>query len=260
MLSLLGIPFDANSAYMRGSAEGPRRIREALFSESSNLWTEDGVDLGAAGVWQDSGDLELPPKITPAFAAIEAGVDRVLGATGSPLICLGGDHSVTYPILRGFRGRHKNLTILQFDAHPDLHDEFQGNRLSHACQFARILEEGLAQRLVQAGIRTMNGHQHEQAARFGVEVISMRNLEQFAKVALAGPLYISFDVDVLDPAFAPGVSHYEPGGMSIRETLSLIQSLQVPIVGADIVEFNPTRDRDSLTAMTAAKGLKEIAA
>ena len=122
------------------------------------------------------------------------------------------------------------------------------------------MEEKLARRLLQVGIRTMNGHQAEQAKKFGVEVITMSQLERFADLKLEGPLYISFDVDVLDPAFAPGVSHYEPGGMSVREVLTCIQSLQVAIVGADIVEYNPVRDHHTQTAMVCAKVLKEIAA
>jgi len=258
-VSLLGVPFDANSSFLRGPAQAPKLIRQALHSDSTNLWTEDGRDLGLAGSFHDAGDLELPEKPIPAFAAIEAGVWRTLGL-GHPLICLGGDHSVTYPILKGFRPRWPDLTILHFDAHPDLYDQLGGNHLSHACPFARIMEEKLARRLVQVGIRTINGHQAGQAKKFGVEVITMRELHRFAQWNLAGPLYISFDLDVLDPAFAPGVGHYEPGGMSVRDALAMIQSLRVPIVGADIVEYNPIRDHLDQTAMVGAKLLKEIAA
>lgn len=179
---------------------------------------------------------------------------------GHPLICLSGDHSVTYPTIKAFHSRHSDLTILHFDAHPDLYDELDGNRLSHACPFARIMEERLARRLVQVGIRTMSGHQLAQANRFGVEVITMRNLDRFSQLLFAAPLFISLDVDVLDPAFAPGISHYEPGGMSVREVLRCIQGLKVPVVGADIVEYNPVRDWHGQTAMVCAKFLKEIAA
>jgi arginase len=252
MLSLLGIRFDANSSYLRGAAMAPPAIREALFCGSTNLWTEDMVDLGAEGVLHDAGDVEL-------YEAIEEAVHGELDAGRMP-ICLGGDHSVTYPIIRGFARHFRDLTILQFDAHGDLYDEFQGNRFSHACQFARIMEQGLAKRLVQVGIRTVNQHQIDQAGRFGVDMITMRDLTRFEQIQFNAPLYISFDIDVLDPAFAPGVSHYEPGGMSVRETLAMIQSLRMPIVGADIVEYNPTRDRHQQTAMVAAKVLKEIAA
>jgi agmatinase len=257
-VALLGLPFDANSSFLRGPAQAPRLIREALYSDSSNLWTEDSVDLGRTGALHDCGDLDLPENSIPAFAAIESAVWRALGL-GHRLISLGGDHSITYPIIKAFRPRWSDLTILHFDAHPDLYDALGGDKHSHACPFARIMQERLAQRLVQVGIRTMNGHQAEQAKKFGVEVITMRELRRFAELKLEGPLYISFDVDVLDPAFAPGISHYEPGGMSVREALSCIQSQQALIVGADIVEYNPTRDHHSQTAMVCAKMLKEIA-
>ena len=262
-VTLLGIPFDTNSSFLRGPAQAPNLIRQALYSDSSNLWTEDGLDLGRPNSILDAGDLELPEDPVPAFAAIEARVEQVL-RLGHPLITLGGDHSITYPILKGFRPCWPELTLLHFDAHPDLYDQLGGNRLSHACPFARILEERLVRRLVQVGIRTMNGGQAEQARRFGVEVITMRDLavpgpHRFADLHLEGPLYISFDLDVLDPAFAPGVSHYEPGGISVRDALTLVQSLRVPVVGADIVEYNPTRDHHTQTAMVCAKLLKEIA-
>lgn len=258
-ISLLGIPFDANSSHLRGAAQAPKAIRKALQSDSSNLWTEDGVDLGVAGTLRDLGDLEVSEQALPALAAIAAAVRSAL-APGDPLICLGGDHSITYPIIKGFNELHKGLAILHFDAHPDLYNEFNGNRLSHASPFARIMEERLVSRLVQAGIRTMNGHQWEQAAEFGVEVITMRNLALLRDLELEGPLYISFDLDVLDPAFAPGVSHHEPGGMSVREVVEAIQSLRAQIVGADIVEYNPKRDSNGQSAMVCAKVLKEIAA
>jgi arginase len=258
-ISLLGIPFDANSSYLRGPAQAPKAIREELYSGSSNLWTEDGIDLGQKNSFYDAGDVAIPDDAETAFAAIESSVGTTL-ALGHPLICLSGDHSVTYPTIKGFRSHYSDLTILHFDAHPDLYDELDGNRLSHACPFARIMEEGLARRLVQVGVRTINRHQLSQAARFNVEVITMRNLERFSKLKFEGPLFISLDIDVLDPAFAPGISHYEPGGMSVREVLSCIQGLNVLVVGADIVEYNPTRDLYGQTAMVCAKFLKEIAA
>ncbi len=257
-ISLLGIPYDANSTYLRGPAEAPHRIREALYCNSSNLWTEDGIDLGQPGTFHDAGDLMLPLEAEPAGAAIEKAVRDNL-ALGHPLICLGGDHSITYPILRSFKDQVSDITILHFDAHPDLYHDYAG-RLSHACPFARIMEERLARRLVQVGIRTIGAHQLEQAKKFGVEIITMRNLARLASVKFEGPLYISFDVDVLDPGFAPGVSHYEPGGMSVRDVLNVLQGLRVPVVGADIVEYNPIRDHQNQTAMVCSKILKEITA
>src|SRR5271169_3835785 len=170
--TLLGIPFDANSSYLRGAADAPPLIREAFRCDSSNSSTESGIELGAESVL-DAGDLELPAD--GAFTAIESAVRGLLDKGQAP-VCLGGDHSITYPILRAFGKRFADLTIVHFDAHPDLYDEFQGNRCSHACPFARIMEEGCVKRLIQVGIRTMNAHQREQADRFGVEVVEMQDL------------------------------------------------------------------------------------
>ena len=164
--SLLGIPFDGQSSYLRGAGDAPEKIREALRCEGSNSWTELGVNLGTTGAYEDAGDLAF--REIDAFAAIESGVGALIERGKRP-VSLGGDHSITFPILKAFAQRYAELTIVHFDAHPDLYDEFEGNRLSHACPFARIMEAGLAKRLVQVGIRTANRHQREQAEKFGVE-------------------------------------------------------------------------------------------
>lgn len=189
---------------------------------------------------------------------IRVGIAEILRRGWRP-IALGGDHSVTYPILQAIREKHPSVTILHLDAHPDLYDEFDGDRFSHACPFARILEERLATRLVQVGIRTMNEHQHAQSVRFGVDGIDMRAWACGERPQLDGPVYLSIDVDVLDPAFAPGVSHREPGGLTVREVLGLIQDTGGVLVGADIVEYNPRQDVADLTATVAAKFVKEVA-
>ncbi len=255
-ITVLAIPFDLNSSYLRGPALAPPRIREALYSESANMWTEKGVDLEAVEGWKMVGDLEITGGKS-AFEEIELALGDLLQCKAR-VISLGGDHSIIYPIMRAYAKKYANLSILQFDAHPDLYDELDGDRHSHACPFARIMEEGLVQRLVQIGIRTMTGHQREQAQRFGVEVIEMHALSAVDQLAFEGPVYLSFDMDCLDPAFAPGVSHYEPGGLSTRAVLAMIQNLDADIVGADIVEYNPERDPQGITAMVAAKILKEI--
>lgn len=251
---LLGVPFDAHSSYLRGPALAPPLIRGAFRCDSSNLSTETGIDLSAQ-VFRDAGDLELPTE--NASPVIEEGVAGLLSQGQRP-VCLGGDHSITYPILRAFAKKFGDLAIVHFDAHPDLYDEFEGNRFSHACPFARIMEEGCAKRLIQLGIRTMNAHQRQQAARFGVEVIEMRSLPALPKLDIDGNVYVSFDIDVLDPAFAPGISHREPGGMSVREALSHLHAIRGHIVGADIVEYNPRQDVAQLTAMVCGKVLKEL--
>ena len=256
-VTLLGLPFDAYSSFLRGPALAPPRIRQVFFSTFWNLSTEDGLDLGASAGWRDDGDLDLNGDPAAAYARIEPAITERLAA-GSRTLCLGGDHSLAYPIVRAYAARYPDLTILQIDAHPDLYDELDGNRHSHACPFARIMEEGLARRLVQVGIRTLNPHQAAQAERFGAEIITMRDWSPGLALDLRGPLYLSIDLDALDPAFAPGISHHEPGGFSTRELLGIIQAIDAPIVGADIVEYNPARDVRDMTAAVAAKVLKEV--
>jgi arginase len=258
--TLVGVPFDGHSSFLRGAGDAPQKIREAMACSASNSWTELGVDLSREGVFEDAHDLEFLEE--DAWGAIENAVGELIVQGKRPLL-LGGDHSITFPILKALannrrRGPNPDLTILHFDAHPDLYDDFEGNRLSHACPFARIMEAGLAKRLVQVGIRTLVGHQREQAEKFGVEVIEMRALPAYDKLRAEGPVYLSFDIDVLDPAFAPGVSHREPGGMSVREAIAHLHAIAGEIVGADVVEFNPVADVAGVTATVAAKIVKEI--
>jgi agmatinase len=257
-LGLIGFRYDENSSFMKGAADAPPQIRAALRSDASNLWSETGVDLGAVSVFFDAGDVEPVPG-TEMFSLIEDSVSTLLDDGLAP-ISLGGDHSITYPIIRAVSKKHKELSVLHFDAHPDLYDDFQGNRYSHASPFARIMEEGLVKRLTQVGIRTINRHQRNQAQRFGVEIIEMRHWRDDLELAFASPLYISFDMDALDPAFAPGVSHREPGGLSTRQAIDLIHRVKARVVGADIVEFNPRMDPLHITGTVCAKLLKEIAA
>ena len=254
--TLIGLPYDAASSFLRGAAAAPRQIRDALLSPSANTWSETGIEVVSGRTFADAGDVDLPGT-DKARALVERAIQDIV-ARGDRPVSLGGDHSLTYPILRAVGPAHPGLTILQIDAHPDLYDSFEGNRYSHACPFARILEEKLATRLVQVGIRTATDHQREQAARFGVKVIDMRAFGGGDRPQVAGPIYLSIDLDGLDPAFAPGVSHHEPGGLSVRDVVGLIQSLPSPIVGADIVELNPSRDPTGVTAMVAAKLLREV--
>ncbi|HET6891430.1 MAG TPA: agmatinase [Pyrinomonadaceae bacterium] len=257
-LALIGFRYDENSSFMKGAADAPPQIRAALRSDASNLWSESGIDLGLEGTFFDAGDVE-PLAGTEMFSLIENSVWTLLNDDLMP-ISLGGDHSITYPIVKALARKHPRLSVLHFDAHPDLYDELHGNRHSHACPFARIMEEQLVQRLVQVGVRTINDHQKQQAQRFGVQMIEMRNWRDDLTLAFDSPLYISLDMDALDPAFAPGVSHREPGGLSTRQVIDLIRRLNAKVVGADIVEFNPRMDPVQMTGTVCAKLLKEIAA
>jgi len=252
---VVGVPSDANSSFLRGPAAAPGHIRKALHSPSTNLCAENGIDLAARREWKDAGDLPLAE--VDEREVIERAVGRHLDE-GRRVVALGGDHAVTYPIVRAVAARNPELTILHLDAHPDLYDELDGNRFSHACPFARIMEENLAVRLIQIGVRNLNPHQREQVDRFGVEIHGPTDLPNLADLGIAPSVYLSVDLDVLDPAHAPGLSHPEPGGLTTREVITLIQKMPFPPIAADIVELNPERDVNGLTAMVAAKLLKEI--
>jgi agmatinase len=254
---VLGVPWDEQSSFQRGAAAAPARIRQALHDGSANLCTEHGLDLGASRDWLDQGDLRLgtgPEVVNQVEAGIAAALDD-----GASILSLGGDHAITYPVLRAYGPRHPGLTIVQIDAHPDVYDEFEGSRLSHACPFARVMESGLAAHLIQVGIRTATPHQRDQLRRFGADVVEMKDWTPGLRLPVpAGPVYLSLDLDGLDPAHAPGVSHHEPGGLTTRDVLGLIHQLRGRLVGADIVELNPSRDPAGITARLAAKLYREI--
>lgn len=254
-VAVLGIPLDENASFLRGSALAPTAIRQVLHSGSSNLCTEMGLNLSEQPGWQDLGDLSL----ASGAAAMQQIKQRALELlhSGAKLLSLGGDHSVSFPLIEAYAQVFANLSVLHIDAHSDLYHDFEGNPYSHASPFARIMEAGLVKRLVQVGIRTLNPHQRQQAQRFGVETLEMRHWNG-ALPDLKGPLYLSLDLDALDPAFAPGVSHHEPGGLSVREILNLIWQVGPKLVGADIVELNPARDLHDQTAAVAAKFYKEL--
>lgn len=253
-IGLIGIAYDEKSSFMRGPAEAPAAIRRALASESSNQCAEDGLYVPA--VLTGGGDLtDFSPD---PGQRIEDFVSQRM-AEFPDLVILGGDHSLSFPVVKALAKKHGRLNIIHLDAHPDLYEEFAGDRFSHACPFARIMEAGLAERLVQIGIRTANAHQRAQAVRYGVEIIEARDWTGRLP-RMSGPIYVSVDMDVLDPAFAPGVSHHEPGGLSMREVVNAIRSITAPVVAADVVELNPRRDRDDVTAVGAAKIVRELTA
>jgi agmatinase len=255
---LLGLPTDSHSSFLRGAAAAPAAIRAALASEHGNMAAENGLEIGADVTLEDAGDLPLTEGEGDA-ALIRAAFAAAAGDGAVP-IGLGGDHMVSFPAVAGLAEIHGPLEILHFDAHADLYDDFEGDPLSHGSPFARIMEAGHARRLVQVGIRTLNRHTREQAERFGVEIVEMRNFAPGSVPIPGAPLYISIDLDGFDPAFAPGVSHHEPGGLSVRDVLNVLTRVRTPIVGADIVELNPSRDVHGVTAILAAKLVKELAA
>jgi len=260
MIKLIGVPFDANSSFLKGPALAPARIRMMEAEGSANCFAENGIEIKAGINYEDCGDIVFNTcQSADGFALIQQRVAaQLVGDT--KIISLGGDHSVSYPLIDAFTKVHAGLHVLHLDAHADLYENFDDNPYSHASPFARILEQRKIASLTQVGIRTLNTHQRQQAKKYGVQMVEMNNFNYSFIEKLQRPLYISVDLDVLDPAFAPGVSHHEPGGISTRELLTIIQSIQATIVGADIVEYNPVRDINNMTAMVAYKVLKELVA
>lgn len=262
IITLIGVPGDCHSSFMRGATQAPAAIRAMLASAHGNAAAESGFELGIDFRIDDRGDVALADTLMATAdddLAIAAMVSDVVASNSMPLM-MGGDHAITVPVVAALANQHGPLNILHFDAHPDLYDDFEGDPRSHASPFARIMEAGHAARLVQVGIRTMNRHCREQVARFGVEVIEMRHFTVDAVPVLGGPLYVSIDMDGIDPAFAPGVSHPEPGGLTVRDVLAVLDRQTAPLVGADIVELNPACDVNCLAANLAAKLVKELAA
>jgi len=258
-IRLFGLPTDVNSSFERGAAAGPAAIRTQLWSDRSNRASELGPELGTDIAFADDGDLPLTEDVARDDAAIRRHVVMTY-ENGEVPLALGGDHAVTFPLAQAAATCFGPLNILHIDAHPDLYDDFGGNRRSHASPFARICEVGHAARLVQVGIRTLNAHCRAQAARFGVEIVPMAGFTPDAVPVLDGPLYISIDLDGIDPSAAPGVAHPEPGGLTVRELLAILHKQTAPIVGADIVEYHPGRDIGDVTAILGAKLVREVAA
>lgn len=258
MPTLLGIPYDANSSFLKGPALAPARIRLMEKEGSSNCFAENGVEVKEGTSYHDAGDIFFPDSgPAAAFRLVKETVAAHL-EKNEKLLCLGGDHSVSYSVMDAYSDKYKKMHILHLDAHADLYENFDNNPYSHASPFARIMETGKIASLTQVGIRTLTTHQRMQAQRYGVNIVEMKNFSLSFIHFLKSPLYISLDMDVLDPAFTPGVSHHEPGGMSTRELIQIIQSLDAEIAGADLVEYNPARDVHNVTAMTAYKLMKEL--
>jgi len=278
-VGLIGIPFDANSSHRRGAAAAPAAIRRDMHSPAGNAWSERGVYLGDASSFSptptrqrhrhlddapfiDHGDVVVPqrPAVREPIDEIEHCVERALQVTPR-ILALGGDHAVTYPVVRAVAKRWGAISVLHFDAHPDMYPDYEGNRYSHASPFARILEEGLVGRLVQIGIRSSSPEQAEVARRHRVEVYAAYELERVPRLEFGTPLYVSIDVDALDPAYAPGVSHPEPGGLSVRQVLDTLFAVRAPaFVGGDVVELNPLLDGTGRSTLVAAKLARELLA
>ncbi len=270
-VGIIGIPFDGGVTHRSGARHGPRAVRE-----QSALLRRYNAATGAAPFAdarvRDLGDawIEQPYELTGAQAEIEAFLRTVVAAGVTPL-SVGGDHSMTLPILRAV-AQGRALGLIHVDAHCDTGGDYMGSRFHHGAPFSRAVEEGLLDptRVVQIGIRGTTNDQAmwEFSLKSGMRVVTMDELhdkgwrwacEEARRVVGDGPAYLSYDIDSLDPAFAPGTGTPEAGGMTVIEAQRLLRGLAgLDLVAADLVEVAPSWDSSYLTAFNGASLLYEI--
>lgn len=259
-LVFVGLPDDQQSSYLRGCAQAPNRIREAYDGYSHNSTTDSGIDLSETVI--DLGDW-LPESGGHLTVESYYQKARSLFLAGKIPFFAGGDHAVTIPIGKALDALEQPIHIVQIDAHPDIYPEMYGSIYSHACVASRLLEYNHIASITQIGIRTMNRVQKEVVDKFSdrLHLFPARELSEklpsLSHIPMGAPVYLTIDLDGLDPAFAPGVSHPVPGGLSSRQVLNLIQQGHWRLVGMDVVELNPDRDVNNLTAILAGRLLHE---
>jgi len=258
-LYVLGIAWDGSSSFRRGSREAPKVIREATTDELYNSFTEDLIDLKEVWRYRDLGDV-----YGGSFNDIVGKVSELLSRyyRGEVFLFLGGDHSITYASIKALREvSNSDFGLIYFDAHPDLYPQYGGDKYSHACTVRRLVEEGLIKgdEVIEVGIRAPTKEQVEFARKAGIRMISTSEarLNPHIKPGFT-KAYISIDLDVLDPAFAPGVGNPEPGGLSVRELIDIIKNLELDVIAFDIVEFTPKYDYKGITAFAASKIIREV--
>ncbi|HEV8564185.1 MAG TPA: agmatinase [Actinomycetota bacterium] len=264
-VAVVGIPFDAGTTYRPGARFGPHAVRNATRLLRSY---HPGLEVRPFGVQQvaDAGDIACNPfDLQEALTQIEAGAEEIL-SNASFLLSIGGDHTIALPLLRAMRRRHGPIALLHFDAHLDTWDTYFGAAYTHGTPFRRAWEEGLLlpEGAVHVGIRgpLFSPEDLVDDRRFGFEIVGAMDLESIGidgaveriRARLAGaPVYVSVDIDVLDPAHAPGTGTPEPGGLTSRELLGILRGLAgVSLVGADVVEVAPPFDHAEITAMAAS--------
>ena len=265
-VAILGVPYDGSVSYRSGTRFGPRAIRE----QSLLLWGYNNAQQVAPFASQkvvDLGDVDVvPPDIRATHQQIELAASRVIEA-GARLLTLGGDHSISLPLLRSHAKKFGPVAVLHFDAHPDTWDsEYPGQPYSHGTPFKRAIEEGLidVEAYVQLGIRgpTAGPQDYADALALGARMIthdefrrrSMDDVLQEVRARVGSRrTYVTLDIDVVDPAFAPGTGTPEVGGLTSYEMLQLVRGLRgLDLVGFDLVEVSPPFDHANITSILAA--------
>ncbi|MBI3739457.1 MAG: agmatinase [Chloroflexi bacterium] len=264
--TVIGIPFDGLASARKGAAGGPERIR--FWTQHLTPFSEDRTRLKGIRI-ADLGDV----KVTHPERDFDLVRKKVAALPNIPIL-LGGDHSVTIPIFQGQRERFKNkrLGVLWVDAHPDLCNEFNGSKLSHACVLRRGLEFGIKpEDICLVGLRSWEDQEIDLIENGGLNVftaadVAERGMKDVAlqvrqTLANCDAVHVSLDIDCLDPAFAPGTGIPESGGLTSREVVTLIKSLQgLPLVGLDVVEVAPPLDPSEATVFAALRMIMEFIA
>ncbi len=247
---LLGCPLDATSCFRAGTRFAPESIRKASWTlETYSPYLKADLDEIA---FHDAGSLELRQgDLSFSLEAIEAAVAEI-GQNGSKPLLLGGEHLITYPALKALKGRFEGIQIVHFDAHCDLRNEYEGQRLSHATVMKRVSDLG-GSKVFSIGIRSGTRQEFEEVLLVGSPQLLA------ARLAREKPIYVTFDMDVLDPSCAPGVTTPEPGGLSFNEVMEYFSVLKgKDIIGADIVELSPDYDTTLVSSISAAKIAREM--
>jgi len=249
-IALLGCPLDITSSFRNGSKFGPDSLRRASWTlETYSPYLDldlDDIDFS------DAGDLELPQgNLLGSLDLIEDAAASMVENGNRPFI-FGGEHLVTYPVLKAVRGKFPLFQLVHFDAHCDLRDEYDGEKLSHATVMKRARDLGVSQ-MYQIGIRS--GTRQEFADLSPVDSPAMLAERLDRKT----PVYVSFDIDVFDPSLVPGVTTPEPGGLMFKEIMDYLRVLKgMDIIGADLVELAPDYDTTFVSSVCAAKVAREI--
>lgn len=255
---ILGLPMDYTVSFRPGSRLGPERVREVSYGveEYSFYQGESLFDR----MYFDAGDVALPIGNVPgSLEAIREAVEAVLEAGKIPL-SLGGEHLVTWPVIQAMAAKYPDLAVVQFDAHADLREDYLGEPNSHATVMRRIAELIGPKNVYQFGIRSGTVEEWAYARENTNLFFDQINpaLQQVLPELKHRPVYVTVDIDVVDPAFAPGTGTPEPGGCTSREIIKAIQLLsQCHVVGFDIVEISPALDLSQITALLGAKLMRE---
>ena len=270
-VGFVGVPFDIGTSNRAGARFGPRQIRtESCLIRPYNMATRaapfDSLQVG------DIGDIAINTfNLEKSVAIIESAYDGLLAADCKP-ITMGGDHTISLPILRAMHKKHGPVGIVHVDAHADINDHMFGERIAHGTPFRRAIEEGLIapERMVQIGLRA-SGYEADDfdwPREQGVRVVQAEEcwykslaplMEEVREQLGAGPVYLTFDIDGLDPAYAPGTGTPEIGGLTVHQGLEIVRGCRgLDLVGADLVEVAPAYDTSGNTALVAANLLFEM--